>query len=121
MGDCQARGGPFLLTACDRGCNFILDARSCIVGIVMIEVGFDVLGMITVTVEAFAVVFPNQFPICMDEVIKSGGDLGPGETLGVSRLGKHPMRRRKIDWLIGQVQVNEALDLPSMDRPQPKL
>ena len=47
----------------------------------MIEIGFDVLRVIGVTVETFAVVFPDEFPIGFDEVIDGFGDFGAAKAL----------------------------------------
>ena len=60
---------PLLFAARDDGGNVFTDARCRVVGVVVIEVGLDVLRVIEVAVITFAVVFPHQFPVGFDEIV----------------------------------------------------
>ena len=91
----EAGGGPLLFAMRDDGGDFLFDARGGVVGVVVVEVGLDVLRMVDVAMETFAIVFPDEFPIGFDEVIDRFGNFCPRETLRLWRVRKEVVARRQ--------------------------
>ena len=68
----------------------LLDALGRVVGVVVVEVGLDVLRMVDVAVVALAVVLPDELPVGLDVVVDRLGDLGAAEALRPQRRRQQP-------------------------------
>ena len=88
VGGGEAGGRPFLLTMSNGGGHLLPDERRGIIGVVVVEVGLDVLGVIEVAMKALAVVLPNQFPVGFNEVIDCFGNFRPRKALRFGQRGE---------------------------------
>ncbi len=87
----------------------------------MIKVGLDVLGMVDIAMETFAVVFPDQFPVGMDIEIHDLGDFGVRQTLGTCHRRDGLECRFKIRRLLGKTDEYHPFHLASRGAVQAQL
>src|SRR6266446_3603750 len=58
-----------------------LNVRRGVIGVIVVEIGFDVLWVVPVAMIALAVVLPDEFPIRFDQIINGFGNSGAVEPL----------------------------------------
>ena len=77
-------------------------ARDCIVSVVMVEVGFDVLRVVHIAVVAFPVVLPDQLPVGIHLEIHDFGHLATRQALRPGNRGYCLIGRVKVHRLMGE-------------------
>ncbi len=95
--------------------------RDGIIGIVVIEVGFDILRVVDIAVVAFPVILPDQFPIGIDLKIHDLGNLATRQALRLGNRGNRLVGGFKVDWHLRQADEDQPLHLAGMGGMQAKL
>ena len=81
-----------------------------VIGVVVVEVGLDVLRVVDVTVITFAVVLPDQLPIGVHVEVHDLGDLGASHSLGAGNRADRGSSRLKVRRLRRQADENHAFN-----------
>src|SRR5206468_8008838 len=92
-----------------------------IIRVVVIEVGFDILRMIKVAVVTLAVVFPDQLPVRLDEVIDGPGHLRAVQPLRLQQRGQSLIRWFDRNRFLSKRNENQTSNLASVNSMQPEL
>ena len=87
----------------------------------MIEVGFYVLRVVHIAMEAFAVILPDQLPIGVDLKIHDLGNFGARDALWHGDRGNRLISGFKVYRDLSQADEDQPLHLAGMGRVQPEL
>ena len=120
VGDGQTGSGHFFSLRLTRGSNLLADTRGGVIRIVMIEIGFDVLRVVDVAMVAFAIVFPDQFPICIYEVIDGASNFSVFKTLGPRQFSKYFISQIKIRRVRAERNEEQTFGFPQFNPAQPE-
>src|SRR6266850_3412065 len=93
----------------------MLDPVSRIVGVIMIEVGLDILRMVRVAMVAFAIIFPHNLPIRVDGIIDNLCHPGAAKSLRTRHGAEHFLRPSELGWMRRKAEVNQSFDFFDRD------
>src|SRR2546422_151134 len=110
--------GPLFFAARDDSGDRFTDARRGVVGVVMVEVGLGVLRVIDVAVVTLAVVFPEQFPVRLDEIVHRLRHFCAGETLRLEQRRQRALGGREWNRFLRQRNENQAFNFLHVDRAE---
>ena len=117
----QPVGRPFFLAPRDDGVDPVADDRGGVVGVVVVEVGFDILRVIEVAVVTFAVVLPNHLPVRAHQVVGHFRHLRAPESLRLDQRRQQPAGRLERNRFLAERYENQAFDFLDVRGPEAEL